>query len=59
MKDSEHFQQAEIFVPEVCPPVKVERLRNYGADVTMVGAAYAEAIIASQARAAQTWILLL
>src|SRR5438094_10138265 len=25
--------QAEIFVPEVCPPVKVERLRNYGAQV--------------------------
>jgi len=49
--------QAEIFVPEVCPPVKVERLRNYGAHVTMVGATYAEALMASQTRSAQTGAL--
>src|SRR5260370_24783304 len=48
---------AEIFVPEVCPPVKVERLRNYGAHVTQVGATYADALLASQERAAQTGAL--
>ena len=45
---------AEIFVPETCPPVKVERLRGYGAQVRLVGANYAEALLASQTRAAQT-----
>lgn len=46
--------RAEIFVPEQCPPVKVERLRTYGAQVTLVGANYAEALLASQLRAVQT-----
>lgn len=45
---------AEIFVPEVCPPVKVERLRAYGARVTQIGATYADALIASRERAAET-----
>ena len=49
--------RAEIFVPEVCSPVKVERLRNYGAHVSIVGANYAEALEASQVRAAQTGAL--
>ncbi|TMD62815.1 MAG: threonine/serine dehydratase [Chloroflexi bacterium] len=49
--------RAEIFVPEQCPPVKVERLRNYGARVRMVGASYADALVASEARAAQTGAL--
>jgi threonine dehydratase len=48
---------AEIFVPETCPPVKVQRLRNYGAQVTQVGANYAEAFLASQVRAKQTGAL--
>jgi len=48
---------AEIFVPEVCPPVKVERLRHYGARVTQVGATYADALLASQERAVQTGAL--
>ncbi len=46
--------RAEIFVPETCPPVKVERLRSYGALVSLVGANYAEALLASQTRAVQT-----
>jgi len=46
--------RAEIFVPEACPPVKVERLRTYGAQVSLVGATYAEALLASQIRATQT-----
>ena len=49
--------RAEIFVPEKCPPVKVQRLRNYGAHVTLVGASYAEALVASQVRAAETGAL--
>lgn len=48
---------AEIFVPQACSPVKVERLRNYGAEVSIVGATYAEALLASQERAAQTGAL--
>jgi threonine dehydratase len=51
--------RAEIFVPESCPPVKVERLRHYGARVTLMGATYAEALRASQARAAQTGALVI
>jgi threonine dehydratase len=49
--------RAEIFVPEVCAPVKVERLRSYGALVSIVGANYAEALLASQVRAEQTGAL--
>ncbi len=49
--------RAEIFVPEVCSPVKIERLRNYGAQVSIVGASYAEALAASQVRAVQTGAL--
>src|SRR5438270_10180632 len=39
--------RAEIFVPEVCSPVKIQRLQDYGAQVTITGASYAEALIAS------------
>lgn len=49
--------RAEIFVPEVCSPVKIERLRDYGAQVSIIGANYAEALEASQARATQTGAL--
>jgi threonine dehydratase len=48
---------AEVFVPEVCPPVKVQRLRDYGAQVTLVGATYAESLEASRIRAARTGAL--
>jgi threonine dehydratase len=34
---------ATVFVPENAPPVKVERLRGYGAEVRPVGQQYAEA----------------
>ena len=50
-------QRAEIFVPAACSPVKIERLRSYGAQVTIVGATYADALEASQARAEQTGAL--
>jgi len=48
---------AEIFVPEPTPDVKVERLRRYGARVVLIGAAYAEAYLASRERAQETGAL--
>ena len=44
----------EVFVPEPTPAVKANRLRDYGAAVTTTGADYAEALVASQARATET-----
>lgn len=46
--------KAEIFVPEISAPVKIARLREYGAQVTIIGRNYAEALEASTERAAQT-----
>ncbi|HJQ60123.1 MAG TPA: serine/threonine dehydratase [Vineibacter sp.] len=46
--------RAEIFVPTIAAPAKVERLKSYGASVHQVGAVYAEARAASEARAAET-----
>src|SRR5579885_734875 len=51
--------RAEIFVPESCPEVKVEKLRYYGADVHITGSVYAEALIASEARAVETGALVI
>jgi threonine dehydratase len=48
---------AEIFVPEAASAVKVERLRRYGARVTVVGARYADALAASEVRARETGAL--
>ena len=48
---------AEIFVPELCPRVKIERLKSYGASVRVVGANYAEALQASEVRARETGAL--
>lgn len=45
---------AEIFVPATAPANKVERLRQYGATLNLVGSSYAEALAASNERAAQT-----
>jgi threonine dehydratase len=42
---------AEIFVPTIATPVKIDRIRAYGARVTVTGEAYAEAFTASQQRA--------
>lgn len=49
--------RAEIFVPTISAPAKVERLRSYGATVHQVGAVYAEARAASEARARETGAL--
>jgi threonine dehydratase len=48
---------AEIFVPEVCPPVKIARLKSYGATVQIGGETYAEALLASRERAAESGAL--
>jgi len=45
---------AQIFVPVITPKNKVERLRQYGASITVIGSNYAEALAASRERAAQT-----
>ncbi|HET9839679.1 MAG TPA: threonine/serine dehydratase [Candidatus Angelobacter sp.] len=49
--------RAEIFVPEITPPTKVERLREYGANINITGKNYADALAASQERAAQSGAL--
>ncbi|HEV2675289.1 MAG TPA: threonine/serine dehydratase [Aliidongia sp.] len=49
--------RAEIFVPEIASPVKVRRLRDYGAIVHQVGANYGEAFAASRRRVEETGAL--
>jgi threonine dehydratase len=49
--------RAEIFVPKISPPVKVERMRCYGARVTIAGESVAAAVRASEERAAETGAL--
>ena len=43
--------KAEIFVPSVASPAKIDRIRGFGATVHVGGANYAEAFAASQLRA--------
>jgi threonine dehydratase len=45
---------AKIFVPSVSSPAKVARIRGYGADLTVGGDLYADALAASEAWALQT-----
>ncbi|MEU2182294.1 threonine/serine dehydratase [Streptomyces thermolilacinus] len=44
--------RATVFLPESAPPVKVARLRGYGADVRLTGLEYADALQACRAYAA-------
>ncbi|MGB8128831.1 MAG: threonine/serine dehydratase [Candidatus Angelobacter sp.] len=46
--------RAEIFVPVITPKNKVERLRQYGAAITITGNSYSEALAESQQRALET-----
>src|SRR5258708_29919571 len=48
---------AEIFVPTISSPVKVERLRQLGASINIVGKNYAEALVASREKVVQTGAL--
>ena len=41
-------KRASIFVPEVASPAKIELIRSYGAELTLTGACYAEALAASR-----------
>jgi threonine dehydratase len=45
---------AKIFVPSVCSPAKIARIREYGADLTIEGDLYADALAASEAWVLQT-----
>lgn len=49
--------RAKIFVPKVSSPAKIERIRAYGADLTVGGDGYDEALAASEAWAAQSGAL--
>jgi threonine dehydratase len=48
---------AKIFVPTVSSPAKLQRIREYGADLTVEGDRYADALAASQAFARQSGAL--
>ncbi|WP_375237169.1 threonine/serine dehydratase [Microbacterium schleiferi] len=45
---------AAVFVPTTCPPVKLQRLAEYGANVTVTGDVYDESLVIAQAYAHQT-----
>jgi threonine dehydratase len=49
--------KATIFVPEVSPQAKLDRIRGYGADLVVGGDRYAEALAASERFAEQTGAL--
>ena len=49
--------KAAIFVPKVSPPAKLDRIRSYGAELVVAGDRYAEALAASEERAAKTGAL--
>jgi threonine dehydratase len=49
--------RAKIFVPTVCSPAKIERIRRYGADLVIHGERYADALAASQAWVASSGAL--
>lgn len=40
---------AKIFVPTVCSPAKMDRIRGYGADLVVTGERYADALASSEA----------
>ena len=45
---------ARIFVPTVASPVKIERIRSYGADAVVTGDRYADSLEASERYAAES-----
>jgi threonine dehydratase len=48
---------ARIFVPAVASPVKIARIREYGADVVVIGDRYADALAASEQYVAESQAL--
>ena len=49
--------RAEIFVPSISSPAKIARIRGYGAELVIAGDRYADALAASERRAAETGAL--
>lgn len=49
---------ASVFVPVTCPPIKLRRLAEYGADVTVIGDIYEESLVSAEQFAAETGALL-
>jgi threonine dehydratase len=49
--------RAKVFVPAIASPAKIDRIRSYGADLTVGGERYAEALAASEAYAAESGAL--
>src|SRR5687768_1401858 len=49
--------RAHIFVPTVSSPAKIDRIRRYGAELTVTGDRYADALAASQAFASESHAL--
>jgi len=48
---------ARIFVPTICSPEKMERIRSYGAKLVITGERYADALASSEAWAAESGAL--
>lgn len=48
---------ARIFVPTICSPEKIERIRGYGAELVITGERYADALAASEGWAAESGAL--
>ena len=49
--------KARIFVPEISSPAKIARIRGYGAELTVGGKVYADALAACEAYIAETGAL--
>jgi threonine dehydratase len=48
---------SSVFVPVTCPPIKLRRLADYGADVTVIGEVYEESLVSAERFAAETGAL--
>jgi threonine dehydratase len=48
---------ASVFVPVTCPPIKLRRLADYGADVTVIGEIFEESLARAERFAAETGAL--
>jgi threonine dehydratase len=46
---------AKIFVPTISSPAKIQRIREYAADLVVDGDRYADALAASEAWGAESW----
>ena len=49
--------KATIFVPTICSPAKIARIRSYGAELVITGERYADALVECEAFAAQHDVL--